>query len=89
MSRHLFHFSYYNFLWKDDMHGNFNEFIAADPGALAIKREVEHYLYIEKKVGGRACAVVPNMSTQHPRTLSPTSSCLCGSAAFVLNFGYV
>ncbi|XP_076466964.1 uncharacterized protein LOC143298129 [Babylonia areolata] len=52
VNRHLFHFSYYNFLWKDDMHGNFNEFIVADPGALAIKREVEHYLYIEKKVLG-------------------------------------
>lgn len=52
VQRHLFHFSYYNFLWKDDMHGNFHEFIVADPGNLAIKREVERYLYIEKKVLG-------------------------------------
>ncbi|XP_025098007.1 LOW QUALITY PROTEIN: dynein gamma chain, flagellar outer arm-like [Pomacea canaliculata] len=52
VNRHLFHLSYYNFLWKDDMHGNFKEFIMADPGALAIKREVERYLYIEKKILG-------------------------------------
>ncbi|CAL1527205.1 unnamed protein product [Lymnaea stagnalis] len=50
VNRHLFHFSYYNFLWKDDMHGNFNEFITADPGMVAIKREVERYVYLEKKV---------------------------------------
>ncbi|XP_035829680.1 dynein gamma chain, flagellar outer arm-like [Aplysia californica] len=50
--RHLFHFSYYNFLWRDDMHGNFSEFIDADPGVVAIKREVERYLYLEKKVLG-------------------------------------
>lgn len=54
MNRHLFHLSYYNFLWKDDMHGNFKEFIMADPGALAIKREVERYLYIEKKVNNQS-----------------------------------
>lgn len=52
INKHLFHFSYYNFLWKDDMHGNFNEFISADPGMLAIKREVERFLYVEKKVLG-------------------------------------
>ncbi|XP_059166583.1 dynein axonemal heavy chain 8-like [Physella acuta] len=52
VNRHLFHFSYYNFLWKDDMHGNFNEFIAAEPGMVAIKREVERYVYLEQKVLG-------------------------------------
>ncbi|XP_053397319.1 dynein axonemal heavy chain 5-like isoform X6 [Mercenaria mercenaria] len=52
VNKHLFHFSYYNFLWKDDMHGNFKEFITSDPGIFAIKREVERYLYIEKKVLG-------------------------------------
>ncbi|XP_060567478.1 dynein axonemal heavy chain 5-like [Ruditapes philippinarum] len=52
VNKHLFHFSYYNFLWKDDMHGNFKEFISSDPGIFAIKREVERYLYIEKKVLG-------------------------------------
>ena len=34
------------------MHGNFYEFIQADPGIVAIKREVERFLYIEKKVLG-------------------------------------
>ncbi|XP_055954878.1 dynein axonemal heavy chain 8 [Patella vulgata] len=52
VNKHLFHFSYYNFLWKDDMHGNFSEFINADPGIRAIKREVERFLSIEKKVLG-------------------------------------
>ncbi|KAK6187606.1 hypothetical protein SNE40_005595 [Patella caerulea] len=50
VKKHLFHFSYYNFLWKDDMHGNFSEFINADPGIRAINREVERFLSIEKKV---------------------------------------
>ncbi|GFN75495.1 dynein beta chain, ciliary [Plakobranchus ocellatus] len=52
VNRHLFHFSYYNFLWRDDMYGNFNEFVMADPGVVAINREVERYLYLEKKVLG-------------------------------------
>ena len=50
VNKHLYHFSYYNFLWKDDLHGNFKEFITADPGMFAIKREVERFLFIEKKV---------------------------------------
>ncbi|XP_070190368.1 uncharacterized protein [Littorina saxatilis] len=77
VSRHLFHFSYYNFLWKDDMHGNFNEFIVADPGALAIKREVEHYLYIEKKVLG-----IPSMLPVGPVCLQsdPIKDALHGFA---------
>ncbi|WAR07684.1 DYHG-like protein [Mya arenaria] len=52
VNKHLFHFSYYNFLWKDDMHGNFKDFISRDPGMFAIKKEVERFLYIEKKVLG-------------------------------------
>lgn len=52
VNKHLYHFSYYNFLWKDDLHGNFKEFITADPGMFAIKREVERFLVIEKKVLG-------------------------------------
>ncbi|XP_052089132.1 uncharacterized protein LOC127725852 isoform X10 [Mytilus californianus] len=50
INKHIFHFSYYDFLWKDDLHGNFKEFMQSDPGMFAIKREVERYLYIEKKV---------------------------------------
>ncbi|XP_052708586.1 uncharacterized protein LOC128183562 isoform X10 [Crassostrea angulata] len=52
VNKHLFHFSYYNFLWKDDLHGNFKEFIMGDPGMFNIKKEVERFLYIEKKVLG-------------------------------------
>ena len=47
---HLFHFGMYDFLWKDDMCGNYREFIEHDPGTYAIKREVERLLRIEKKV---------------------------------------
>lgn len=50
VGKHLYHFSYYNFLWKDDMHGNFKEFISAEPGTPHIKKEVERFLDIEKKV---------------------------------------
>ncbi|KAJ8314952.1 hypothetical protein KUTeg_007102 [Tegillarca granosa] len=50
VNKHVFHFSYYNFLWKDDLHGNFKEFISAEPTMFVLKREVERFLYIEKKV---------------------------------------
>ena len=50
MNRHLFHFSYYNFLWRDDMHGNFSEFISSDPGVVAIKREVRFLFLLVKGV---------------------------------------
>ena len=52
VNQHLFHFSYYNFLWRDDMHGSFFEFVSGEPSVQTIKREVERYLYIEKKVLG-------------------------------------
>ena len=32
MNQHLFHFGVYDFLWKDDMYGNFFDFIRHDPG---------------------------------------------------------
>ncbi|XP_066278010.1 uncharacterized protein [Branchiostoma lanceolatum] len=50
VDRHIFHFKLYDFLWKDDMHTQFYEFISADPGTRAIKREVERLLDIEQKV---------------------------------------
>ncbi|CAH1799095.1 unnamed protein product [Owenia fusiformis] len=50
VQQHLHHFSLYDFLWKDDMHGDFYEFINHDPGLVAIQREVERLLRIEKKV---------------------------------------
>ena len=47
---HLFHFSLYDFLWKDDMQGNYVDFIRHDPGIEAIKREVMRLLKVEQKV---------------------------------------
>ena len=50
MKQHLFHFSLYDFLWKDDMTGNYYEFVQHNPGLDSIKREVERLLKIEEKV---------------------------------------
>lgn len=50
LRKHLFHFSCYDFLWKDDLHGNFAEFMESDPGTVALEREVERMLGVEKKV---------------------------------------
>lgn len=52
VNKYLFYFSYYNFLWKDDFYGNFKEFIMGDFGMFNIKKEVECFFYIEKKVLG-------------------------------------
>ena len=40
VKQHIFHFSVYDFLWKDDMQGNYTDFISHDPGSAAIQREV-------------------------------------------------
>ena len=50
IDKHLFHFRFYDFLWKDDMYGSYYDFIANDPGTFAIKREVERLLHIEEKI---------------------------------------
>ncbi|OWF37572.1 Dynein heavy chain 5, axonemal [Mizuhopecten yessoensis] len=87
VNKHLFHFSYYNFLWKDDLHGNFKEFISADPGMFAIKREVERFLYIEKKVLG-----IPKMLPVGPISLhtDPIKDALHGFAmAWKIKFASV
>ncbi|XP_071504103.1 dynein axonemal heavy chain 5-like [Diadema antillarum] len=52
IDKHLFHFRFYDFLWKDDMYGSYYDFIANDPGTFAIKREVERLLHIEDKIKG-------------------------------------
>ncbi|XP_030850579.1 dynein heavy chain 8, axonemal isoform X3 [Strongylocentrotus purpuratus] len=52
IDKHLFHFRFYDFLWKDDMYGSYYDFIANDPGTFAIKREVERLLHIEDKIQG-------------------------------------
>ena len=48
--QHLFHFSLYDFLWKDDMRGNYADFLRHDPGSAAITREVQRLLNVEQKV---------------------------------------
>ena len=50
IDKHLFHFKFYDFLWKDDMYAAYYDFIDNDPGTFAIKREVERLLHIEEKI---------------------------------------
>ena len=50
IDKHLFHFKFYDFLWKDDMYAAYYEFIDNDPGTFAIKKEVERLLHIEEKI---------------------------------------
>jgi hypothetical protein len=40
----------YDFLWKDDLKGNFYEFISAEPGLFILNREVDRLLRVEKQV---------------------------------------
>ena len=44
VKQHIFHFSMYDFLWKDDMQGNYTDFIKHDPGTPSIQREVSYSL---------------------------------------------
>ena len=50
IKQHIFHFSVYDFLWKDDMQGNYTEFISHDPGSAAIQREVYQVVPEKKKL---------------------------------------
>ncbi|XP_064629693.1 uncharacterized protein LOC135488785 isoform X2 [Lineus longissimus] len=50
MRQHLIHFGMYDFLWKDDLKGNFYEFISAEPGPFILNREVDRLLRVEKQV---------------------------------------
>ncbi|XP_071818739.1 dynein axonemal heavy chain 5-like isoform X4 [Apostichopus japonicus] len=50
VDQHLFHFRFYDFLWRDDMYGTYYDFISNDPGTMTIKREVERLLHIENKI---------------------------------------
>ncbi|XP_070568705.1 dynein axonemal heavy chain 5-like isoform X4 [Ptychodera flava] len=77
VDHHLFHFRFYDFLWRDDMRGNFLEFINADPGQFAIKREVERLLHIENKLQS-----IPSVLPVGPicLTTSPITDALYGFA---------
>ncbi|XP_077973667.1 uncharacterized protein LOC120348568 isoform X2 [Styela clava] len=44
------HLSQYNFLWKDDMHRAYSDFMCASPNISAIRKEVENLLDIEQKI---------------------------------------
>ena len=44
------HFKLYDFLWQDDMLGNYYDFIKHEPGIIIIKKEVDRLMKIEKKV---------------------------------------
>ncbi|XP_071954985.1 uncharacterized protein [Antedon mediterranea] len=50
IDNHVLHFRFYDFLWQDNMHGTYYEFISNDPGMHAIQREVERLLHIEDKI---------------------------------------
>ncbi|XP_071801693.1 uncharacterized protein [Asterias amurensis] len=50
IDKHLYHFKFYDFLWKDDMYAAYYEFIDNDPGTFAVKKEVERLLHVEEKI---------------------------------------
>ena len=50
LKQHILHFNLYDFLWQDDMLGNYYDFIRHEPGPTVMKREVERMLKIEQKV---------------------------------------
>lgn len=47
---HLAHVGQYSFLWNDDLRGNYEEFMHAEPSLVVVSREVERLLKIEKNV---------------------------------------
>ncbi|XP_075255403.1 dynein axonemal heavy chain 5-like isoform X4 [Convolutriloba macropyga] len=50
LDRHLRHFSLYDFLWKDDMKGNFEEFMESEPHTTRLQSEVQRMCDIQKAV---------------------------------------
>lgn len=50
VQQHIQHLLMHEFLWKDDMVSNYNEFVSFDPGNEAMKREVDRLLRIEHQV---------------------------------------
>lgn len=47
---HIHHFSMYDFLWKDDLNANYQEFMQSEPGIGTIEREVERLLRVETQI---------------------------------------
>ena len=77
VEQHIFHFSLYNFLWKDDMYGNYRQFVENKPTMTAMNTEVEQLLQIEKKV-----IAIPNVLPVGPICLhtDPVKDALHGFA---------
>ncbi len=45
IERHIRHLKLYDFLWLDDVHSNFGQFLSADPGQHAVLREIDRLIY--------------------------------------------
>ena len=50
LDKHLKHFKLYDFLWKDDMKGNFNEFMSSSPHTNQLQSEVQRMCDIQNAV---------------------------------------
>ncbi|XP_074662754.1 uncharacterized protein LOC141915202 [Tubulanus polymorphus] len=50
LNKHIMHFQMYDFLWKDDIQGNFTEFIQHEPGPYFLRREVERLQRVESNI---------------------------------------
>ncbi|KAG2467807.1 DYHG protein, partial [Polypterus senegalus] len=50
IEKHIFSYSYYDFLWKDDLNSQFSEMTSKNPEHFIITREVERLQSIEGKI---------------------------------------
>lgn len=50
IEKHIFHYSYYNFLWKDDMNCQYTELTSVNRELLVINKVVERIHKIEQKI---------------------------------------
>ncbi|RNA30025.1 dynein gamma flagellar outer arm, partial [Brachionus plicatilis] len=50
IKNHMIHIRLFEFLWKEDLNGLFNDFMKNEPDELVIKREVDRLAKIEKQV---------------------------------------
>nr|XP_014351636.1 PREDICTED: dynein heavy chain 8, axonemal-like [Latimeria chalumnae] len=50
VEKHVFHLSYYDFLWKNDLNGQCDELTTANPELFVINKEVERLLKTQQKI---------------------------------------
>ncbi|XP_064411344.1 dynein axonemal heavy chain 5-like [Latimeria chalumnae] len=50
VEKHVFHLSYYDFLWKNDLNGQYDELTTANPELFVINKEVERLLKTQQKI---------------------------------------